>query len=151
MVNAYIANGGTLAPGDSAGTITISDLTLDTGAMLHLEIGDPNDPLASDRLVVKDNFSDYGGFLHVSARPGLGVPAVGTSWLVVDYSTVNWSANSGAAFSISSDSTGLGLTLDTTSEAGKVFLVSTAVPEPGVGALLALGVLLLSRRVRRST
>jgi hypothetical protein len=149
QVQRVVQNGGTFAPGNSPGTITLSQYTLQSGGELVLEI-DGSDPSQYDHLIVTGNatllgtvvldFSDYtgGAFSFSDVLQVGGVLTTGRNGLSVNWqvrglapdqqSTVSWSP------------TGLSL---------QVSNVST-VPEAGVLelALAGLGVLALLWRRR---
>ena len=147
MVNVEIAPDGILAPGIFAGTIRIGTLDLSANSIVNLELGNPSVVGASDQVVVTSYLNDYGGTLNVSGLPGLGTPAPGASWLVIDYSTAMGALNSGTNLALGTNTTGLNLALDVTTNPGQVLLV--VVPEPAAGVLFTLALALCRRRFLR--
>lgn len=75
-----VANGGTLAPGNSVGTLTTGRLTLANASLLNYELGAPGVGASDSLLVNGDLVLD--GALNVQAMPGF---AVGT-YRVISYS-----------------------------------------------------------------
>lgn len=74
-----VNNGGTISPGSSAGELSImGDLTLGSGSTLVMELGDPADPAANDKINVSGLFT-MGGALELSTISGY-IPAVGDTF-----------------------------------------------------------------------
>jgi fibronectin-binding autotransporter adhesin len=69
-----VANGGTLAPGNSPGTLTMSSLLLSPGSILNYELGTPNvvGVGVNDLIVVNGNLT-LAGTLNVTALSGFGL------------------------------------------------------------------------------
>jgi autotransporter-associated beta strand protein len=127
--NVEIALGGTLAPGDSAGVLSLSgNLTLDAGASLDFDLG----PTAiSDKIAMSNStlilnyqkFSDFGFNTLAGFSAG--------TYVLIDAGTVQGSLNAADNGSIS----GLPAMLSVSGND----LVLTVVPEPSSFVLLAIG------------
>ncbi len=138
-----IANGGWLAPGNSIGTLTVSNLTLNSGSLLNFELAATN---ASDQVIdlgtltlTQMPFSNFA----FTTNAGFGV---GT-YTLIDAALLSGSFNPvtnesfyGYLGTISLDGANNDLILN----------VALAIPEPSALALLALGALLALRRSRRA-
>ena len=142
-----IADGGTLAPGNSPGVFTASELTLHPASQLTFELGVPTvspDP-GSDYIAVLGDLT-LDGALQVTGITGFPLaPALGDKWLLMSYSggLTDNSLSVGAAPALPG---GLGYAIDV-SAPGEVFL--TVVPEPAPAGMLVLGGLLLRALARR--
>lgn len=66
-----VANGGTLSPGNSPGTLTMDSLMLNNGSILDFELGAPGVAAASDRIDVTGNLT-LDGILNVTDAGGFG-------------------------------------------------------------------------------
>ncbi len=144
-----IGSGGILAPGNSAGHFTVDGmLTLTTGAQLHFELGAPTeDQGPGSDFVTVNNVLTLGGVLNITPIAGFGSPVFGDRWKIMTTFGGMDSATPMTLGSTPSLSGGLAFAIDA-SNGMDVFVA--VVPEPGAGALLALGVLLLLRRLRAS-
>jgi fibronectin-binding autotransporter adhesin len=137
---------GTLAPGNSPGTLTVSNLTLTSSAYLTYELGATN---ASDLVVVTGNLT-LDGTLNISMQPGFGVG----QYTLFEYSGALTTNGTPAILQLGNGyDTGIyNHTIDIT-QAGLVLLdVSlVVVPEPETLALVGGSLLfLLVLRRRRS-
>jgi autotransporter-associated beta strand protein len=142
----FVDNGGTLAPGESAGTLSVDSLTLSSTSRLEFELGAPNAgtfPSDSDFVFVQNDLL-LAGQLHLTALPSFTSPNPGDSWVLFQY---NGSLNN-AGLSIATPTPGGPYLIDTTSVAGQVLLV--AVPEPSSFLLLLLGATLVLRARNRA-
>ena len=143
--NVEIASGGVLAPGASAGHLTVNNLVLGAGSVLDFELGAPTqvqDP-GSDFLVVNDTLT-LGGTLNIIALPGFGAPVAGDSWLLM--TAAGGIADNGIHVGTAPVlGGGLSFFIDSSSGA-EVFL--TVVPEAGTSTLMLLAAALLLRRRR---
>jgi fibronectin-binding autotransporter adhesin len=140
--------GAHLAPGNSPGTLTFNQgLTLNSGAFLDFELGDPFTPLTSDLVAIAGgalsgpasglitlNLSDAGGF-----GPG--------TYNLIDASSASAINDlAPAAFAFGSTVSGYAYSLDWN---GSVLqLTASAVPEPSTYAALA-GILVLGLALHR--
>jgi len=139
-----VENGGTLAPGASAGTFSVANLTLSPSARLDFELGAPNQgsfPSDSDFVFVQ-NALTLSGNLYISTLPSFGTPEFGDSWVLFEYLPGNLT-NFG--LSIASAPAGRVYHIDTTSFDGQVLLVAGVIPEPSSFILLSAGILVLLR------
>lgn len=139
-----IDSGGILAPGNSAGHLTVNSLTLHPGSVLNFELGAPTlvqDP-GSDFLTMND-FLILDGTINITALPGFGSPAAGDSWLIMTApgGIQKNGLDIGSAPALAG---GLTFAIDDSSDS-EVFL--TVVPEAGTAGLALLGVFLLRRRI----
>ena len=141
---------GTLAPGNSPGTLTISNgLTLDGGSFLSFEIdaADPSSSVLNDLITGVTDLT-LGGTLNLSGNGDFTALTEGTSWRLIDFSggLIDNILTIGTAPTLAS---GLSFSVDT-STANQVNLV--IVPEPGSLGLAVLGLavtsLLAARRWR---
>jgi len=141
VANVTIANGGRLSPGNSVGTLTVSNLTLDPGAMLTFELGATNN---SDLVVALGtltlNNQDFSSFTFTTnAGFGIGlytlIAAVTTSGAFTEVTSTNFFGYSATLALGGTDGNDLTLTV---------------VPEPGAGLLVGAGLLaiLVWRRFR---
>lgn len=79
-----VNNGGTIAPGNSAGMLSfMGDLTLGSGSTVLMELGSATDASANDQIYVMGLFT-MGGALNLSTIGGY-VPAVGDSFTLFSY------------------------------------------------------------------
>lgn len=144
--NVEIADGGTLAPGNSAGHLTVNALTLNPSSILNIELGAPTlvqDP-GSDFLTMND-FLIFDGTINITALPGFGSPAAGDSWLIMTVAG-GIQKNSLVIGSTPALAGGLTFAIDDSSDTD-VFL--TVVPEAGTAGLVGLGLLFLRRMKRK--
>ncbi|MFO1490493.1 MAG: autotransporter-associated beta strand repeat-containing protein [Kiritimatiellia bacterium] len=154
--NVTVADNGTLSPGSATvHQFAMNDLTLGNGSFLAFELDAPdvNINVQNDYLNVAGNLV-LDGVLLVTPRtlPGFGTPVAGDKWLLM---TAGGTITDNAlAVDPSSPalSPGLDYAVETdTSVPGfsKVYLSVVAVPEAGTAGLLAAGLMLLARRLRR--
>ena len=139
-----IANGGFLAPGNSAGAITVSELTLNPLSRVVFELGAPSlvqNP-GSDFVAVGGTIT-LAGTLDITPIAGFGTPVGGEQWLLVTYGggLADMGMSIGSAPALAS---GLAYVINTETP-GQVLL--TVVPEAGTPVLMLLGAILL--RLRR--
>ena len=139
-----IANGGFLAPGNSAGAITVSELTLNPLSRVVFELGAPSlvqNP-GSDFVAVGGTIT-LAGTLDITPIAGFGTPVGGEQWLLVTYGggLADMGMSIGSAPALAS---GLAYAINTETP-GQVLL--TVVPEAGTPVLMLLGAILL--RLRR--
>ena len=140
-----IADGGSLAPGNSAGAITVAELTLNPLSGLVFELGAPS-PVQTpggDFIAIGETLT-LAGRLDILPIAGFGTPVAGDRWLLMTYGggLADMGLTIGTAPALSP---GLSYSLDTDT-IGQVLL--TVVPEAGTSALACLGLmhLLLLRR-----
>jgi fibronectin-binding autotransporter adhesin len=140
-----IATGGILAPGNSAGHLTVNSLTLHPDSVLNFELGAPTlvqDP-GSDFLTMND-FLILDGTINITALPGFGSPVAGDSWLLMT-AAGGIQKNGLVIGSTPALAGGLTFSIDDSSDS-EVFL--TVVPEAGTAGLVGLAVLILRRRIQ---
>jgi autotransporter-associated beta strand protein len=139
--------GGTLAPGNSPGTLSTGTITLDEASLLSFELNpaDPTPGLDINDLVEVSGNLTLGGILSVSPTNGdfLSV-AAGTAWRLFNYSGT-LTENSLTLGTMPTLGGSLTWNIDT-STSGQVNLV--AIPEPATALLGGLGLVLLLRRRR---
>jgi len=84
-----VARGGTLAPGDAPGTITLGSLTLNTGSLLAYQLGKANvvGGPTNDLTVVTGALTINGGTLNVTNSGGFGLGA----YRIFNYGTLDGS------------------------------------------------------------
>lgn len=139
-----LAEGGRLAPGNSIGTLTVSNLTLSTGSLFDFELAATN---ASDQVVdlgtlslAQLNFSNF----TFTTNAGFGIG----SYVLVD------AFDHVGSFSMVTTNSFYGyqgtLLLGGLDGNDLLLTVALPIPEPTVLALLALGALLSLRRARRA-
>ena len=145
LVQVDVADGGILSPGSSAGHLTLSDLTLHPASVLDFELDAPS--------LVQNPNSDFvtltssltlDGVLNITPLAGFGSPTLGDQWLLMTSAggIINNGVNIGTSPPLAS-----GLFFEVNVSNGEnVFL--TVVPEPAVGVLFALALLVLRRRFR---
>lgn len=133
-----VADGGTLAPGSSAGTLTVGGLLLSDASLLNFELGATGvmGGGVNDLVVVNGDFT-LDGILNVTQLAGFGpqpgeVPGVYT---LFTYSGGTFTDNGLAIGSFGPNTSGWVGTVDN-SVAGLVTL--SVIPEPGGLALLGL-------------
>ncbi len=140
-----IANGATVAPGNSAGTLTVpGSLTLNNTTNLAYELGDSLVVGASDKIVTTSLTLD--GVLNISALTGFGIPAGAgfARYSLISYNALT--ANNGLALGTNPGGPFnyiLGYTAGVGAGAGDVFLM---IPEPASILLVGAGLLLARRR-----
>lgn len=142
-----ILDGGTLAPGNSPGTLTTGTLTLADASISTFEF-DPLNQTAgggiNDLVNVTGNLT-LDGILHVIATSGNFLSAtVGNTWRLFDY-TGTLTDNTLSFGTMPALGGGLSWEVDT-STAGQVNL--TVIPEPRAALLGGIGLLMLLRRRR---
>jgi fibronectin-binding autotransporter adhesin len=142
-----VADGGTLAPGNSPGTLNTGTLTLSDASNLNFELN-PTDTTAgsniNDMIQVTGDLT-LDGLLTVVATSGDFLSAtIGTTWRLFQY-TGTLIDNGVTLSSMPTLAEGLGWEIDTAT-AGQVNL--KVIPEPGAALLGGLGLLALFRRRR---
>ena len=143
-----VADGATLAPGNSPGTLNTGTLTLADTSILSFELNPTDTTVGSninDLVSVTGNLT-LDGILNVVATSGdfLAVTE-GMAWRLFNYTGTL--TNNLVNFSLSMPTLGAGLDWEIdTATAGQVNLV--VVPEPGAALLGGLGLLALLRRRR---
>jgi fibronectin-binding autotransporter adhesin len=146
MGDVTVLDGGILAPGGSAGAISLRNLTLAPDASLHFELGAPNLGLTptSDRIAIQQTL-ELDGHLSITPLPAF-TAAMGDRWLLMTYG--EGLADSTLAIVNPGPDAGLSYAIDITTN-GEVYLV--VVPESATAALLLLGLAgLLRHRLHRS-
>lgn len=148
QIQRLVQTGGTFAPGNSPGTITLAQYTLGPGGELVLEI-DGSDPAQWDRLIVTGNatllgtvvldFSDYRG----GAFSFHDLITVGGTLL-----TSNPTLGQAVSWRVQGLASGLNGALNWGPQ-GLSLQVSSAVPEPEGWALVLAGMLTLGVWCRR--
>ncbi len=131
-----VASGAALNPGNSAGTLTVGDLTLDGGVSLEYDLGTSSDLILAGATVL-------GGieFANFTFIPGLGFgPGV--------YTLIDATGISGLGAGTTGTVGGLGASLSI--DAGDQDLVLTVIPEPASLGLIGICAIaaLLRRRLR---
>jgi fibronectin-binding autotransporter adhesin len=82
-----VASGGILSPGNSAGTITVGSLTLNSGAQTNVELGGTTRGSQYDAILSSGNVN-LGGTLHVSLINGFA-PLAGNSFDILDWGSLS--------------------------------------------------------------
>ena len=82
-----VNSGGILSPGNSAGTITVGSLTLNSGAQTNIELGGTTRGSQYDAILSSGNVN-LGGTLHVSLINGFA-PLAGNSFDILDWGTLS--------------------------------------------------------------
>lgn len=131
--------GGSVAPGASAGTLTLAGLLLNGTSTLDFQLGDVLVPASSDRLQVNGALT-LAGTLNVEALSGFGAGV----YRLIDYTGVL--TDSGLLLGTMPAIPGATYTLSTAT-GGQVNLI-VDIPEPGAAALLLFGVAVGCRRRR---
>ena len=142
-----VADSGILAPGNSAGHLTISDLTLNPASVLDFELGAPTltQSAGSDFITATSSLT-LNGILNITPIAGFGTPVSGDKWLIM--TSAGGIAGSGLTIGSAPALTiGLSYAVDA-SNGADVFV--TVVPEAGSGVLAVLGLLLLLGRRQTS-
>lgn len=142
------AANGTLAPGNSPGTLSVTGTVL-LGATSTLDWdldGGDTTPGSgiNDLLAITGNLT-LDGTIHVTATDADPFSTWDEHWTIITY-TGELTDNGLALGTMPALPPGWGWTVDTTSQPGEVWLV---IPEPAATALAALGLLGLLRRRRR--
>jgi len=133
--------GSHIAPGDSAGTITITgNLTLNNGALLDFELASVSrsDKIAMSSSTLYINNLDFSAF-NFTTLSGFGI---GT-YTLIDAGTISGSLGSNHSGPIGNYS-------GTLSTSGNDLILTVAVPEPGTWILLAAGFLAMIAYRRNS-
>ena len=148
VADVEITSGGVLAPGNSAGHLTVNSLTLHPGSVLNFELGAPTlvqDP-GSDFLTMND-YLILDGTININALPGFGSPVSGDAWLLmtVPGGIDNRGLSIGSAPALAG---GLTFAIDVSNDTD-VFL--NVVPEAGTAGLFTLALLMLRRFLRVRT
>lgn len=131
---------GTLAPGNSTGTLSFDyDVSINSGGAVRMELAGAND---YDRIFFYQEVQ-FGGTLSISFLNGFN-PTVGQSFQIFHF----FDDEVGGAFTnIQFSSPGYAANLDYLT--GN--LTFTAIPEPSSTALLTIGVLAIGIRIRRKS
>ncbi len=124
-INGTVTNGGTIAPGNSIGTLTVANVIFSPHSLFSVQIDPPAviEPSHSDELVVEDTATivDSTAMVSVSAAPG--TYTAGTRYLILDAHT-----RSGEFGGVTDNSAFLDFTLDQTI-ANQVWLQITTVAD----------------------
>jgi fibronectin-binding autotransporter adhesin len=129
---------GTLAPGNSAGTLDVTgNVQFVSSAVLDWDLAAPN-TLDGDRIDIDGNLT-LDGTLDVTALAGFGTPVLGDRWRLINY-TGDLTDNGLALGTLPALDPGLYYSIDT-SFANQVDL--TVVPEPSSLAMFMFGAILL--------
>jgi T5SS/PEP-CTERM-associated repeat protein len=140
-IDGSLTNAGTLAPGAGVGALLITgDLTQDPAGTLSIELGGTSAGATYDVLTVLGT-SFLGGALEVLLEPGF-VPALGDRFDVLVGNDLVGAFDAFVGLDL-----GGGLRLDPRRTPTGFSLV--AVPEPGTGMLVGLGLVWLAGRRRR--
>ena len=142
QTNIAAASGTTVAPGASAGLLTIDGgLTQATGSTLAMELGGTTRGSGYDALVITGQL-DAAGTLDVTLIDGF-TPGLGDAFDLLDWGSLG----SDRFASVNLPTLSNGLSWDTAS----LYTTGTisVIPEPATVALLALGAVFLPKRRRR--
>jgi hypothetical protein len=133
VVGAVVAAAGScIAPGDSAGTLTLTgDLTLNDGALLDFELGavEGSDKISMASSTLYLGNQEYGDFMY-TALSGFGAG----EYVLIDAGVISGSLGTNLSGAVG----GLPATLKVSGND----LVLNVVPEPGVWVLLGMGFLM---------
>lgn len=141
-----VASGAALAPGESAGILTVDSGDLLAGSLLQIELGGTTPGIGGhDQLAVTGNLS-LAGNLEVSVLPGFQIQSTDVFTIVTAGSIDGTFSNAVSKISLAN---GIGF-FDVTYFGNSITLSNFQVPEPGSFGMLALGSLLLMRRRRRN-
>ena len=139
-----------LSPGAAdatAGIFTLLNLSLTPASMLAFDLAAPftND---GDLLSIVGNLTTLTGTLNINPLPAFNAPALveGDRWLLASYGGAPLGSHSLTVGSAPLLSGGLSYAIDI-SQPNEVYLA--VVPEAGTAGLLAVGLLMLARRLRR--
>jgi hypothetical protein len=130
------SDGGTLAPGNTPGTLTIDDdLVLNSASKLAYELSAANQSPGApnnDYVVVTGDLT-LAGDLRVTGSGDFSVLPAGTEWTLMTYGTLN-NASAGLTFdpmNLPVLGAGLEYSIQAASQTVKLMIVATAIPEPG--------------------
>ncbi len=139
--NGTLLNRGTIAPGDSTGTLTLDgDLSMAATGRMQFELGSTAD---FDRLVISDD-ATFAGTLEVL---GLGfTPVLGDSFTII---TFDQRLADSRFDGLSWSGFGPDVAFTATYNLHDVTLTVTAVPEPGAWAMLLAGLGVVGTIARR--
>jgi autotransporter-associated beta strand protein len=142
-----VNSGGTLAPGNSPGTLVVSDLTLQTGANLALELDSTS---SHDQVRVNGSTVSVGGANLVLTWAA--TPNVSDTFLIIDNQTAGLVSGEFAGWAHLSTQTVSGVAFQIDYQAGDgndVLLTTVLIPEPGTLVLVGSGLALLGVLRRR--
>ena len=146
---AVAVTAGAIAPGASAGTLTVANtLGLSSDATLNFELDGADQTVGSGVNDLIDSVTDLtlDGTLNVSALASFASASQGDTWRLINYSG-SLTDNGLVLGTMPTAPAGLSFIIDTAT-AGEVNL--TLVPEPASMSLLALGAVALLRRRRQA-
>lgn len=144
VVNGSIANAGTLAPGNSPGTLSITgDYTQDASATLAMELGGTTMGSGYDHLAIT-GLATLSGTIQVELYNGYQ-PQMGATFDLLD-----WGSIDGTFAQVTLPGLQPGLSWDTSNLYTRGELSVVLVPEPGALCLLLAGAGVLLGRQRRA-
>lgn len=151
VASVFVDAGGTLAPGNSAGTLTVGgNLTLSATSVLEFELDAPNLPGGSGSdFVTGVQALVLAGTLNVTPLAGFGTPVPGDRWLLIHYAAGSLTDHDPQVGSAPALDPGLSYDIQADDVNGDVYL--TVIPEPAsvsLAGLAAAMALLLRRRSR---
>jgi len=134
--NVSCESGGVVSPGNSVGTLTVSNATFAAGGILHWEVNHPN----ADKLNVLDVLNVSAGAVTVKVVNAGSIQA-GTTYEAFGYKTLTGNMQDDIVVDVS----GLaGITAQVEATAGGIGIV--LVPEPALAGLAGLALLAVRRR-----